>query len=50
MILALIKWIFFFKVKYIKMTENNMIKKSDMPTILPRLPKDLVEPITLVEN
>ena len=41
---------FFFKVKYIRMTENNMIKKSDMPTILPRLPKDLVEPITLVEN
>lgn len=41
---------FFFKVKYIKMTENNMIKKSNIPTILPRLPKDLVEPITLVEN
>ena len=41
---------FFIKVKYIKMFENNTIQKSNIPTILPRLPKDLVEPITLVEN
>ncbi len=45
---------FSFKVKYVKLSsssvDNILTAKEETPTIMPRLPKDLIDPITKPES